>query len=55
MSIDEMLTIAEAAKYLKVSVPSIRNFLKDGRLPAYRNGKLIRIKRTDLDAFFKKL
>ena len=55
MTTDEWLTIAEAAKYLKLSTQSIRNYLKDKKMPAYRNGRVIRIKRTDLDAFFKKL
>jgi len=55
MTTDEWLTIAEAANYLKLSTQSIRNYLKDKKLPAYRNGRVIRIKRTDLDAFFKKL
>ena len=54
MTTDEFLTISEAAKYLKLSIPIVRNYLKSGRLPGYRNGKLIRLKRTDLDAFFKK-
>jgi len=51
---EEWFTIAEAAKYLKVSIQSIRNFIKDNRLPSYRNGQVIRLKRTDLDAFLKK-
>jgi len=51
---DEWLTIAEAAKYLKLSVPSIRNYLKSGKLSSYRFGRVIRLKRIDLDALFKK-
>lgn len=54
MTIDEWLTIPEAAKYLKVSIPSIRNYIKSSRLSSYRNGHVIRLKRTDLDAFLKK-
>ena len=54
MTIDEWLTIAESAKYLKVSVPSIRIYVKSDKLPSYRNGHLIRLKRIDLDAFLKK-
>jgi excisionase family DNA binding protein len=49
----EWMTIEDAAKYLKVSVPSIRNYIKSGKLPSYRQGKLIRIKQSDLDTFLK--
>jgi excisionase family DNA binding protein len=51
---NEWLTIAEAAKYLKLSIPSIRNYLKSGKLSSYRFGRVIRLKRIDLDALFKK-
>ena len=54
MTTDEWFTIPEAAQYLKLSVPSIRNYIKSNRLPSYRNGQVIRLKRTDLDAFLKK-
>ena len=54
MTTDEWLTIAEAAKYLKLSIPSIRIYVKSGKLQSYRNGHVIRIKRIDLDAFLKK-
>ena len=47
----EWMTIEEAAKYLKVSVPSIRLYIKSGKLPSYRQGHLIRLKQSDLDAF----
>ena len=45
------MTIEEAAKYLKVSVPSMRLYIKSGKLPSYREGHLIRLKQTDIDAF----
>jgi excisionase family DNA binding protein len=54
MTTDEWLTIAEASKYIKLSIPSIRNYLKSGKLPTYRMGRTIRLKRSDLDALFKK-
>ncbi len=49
----EWMTIEEAAKYLKVSVQSIRNYIKSGKLPSYRHGRLIRLKQSDLDAFLR--
>ena len=54
MEKDEWLTIQAAAKYLSLSVPTIRNYLKSGKLTTYRNGRTIRLKRVDLDSIFKK-
>lgn len=52
MSSEEWLTAAEAAKYLKVSKPTIYRLSAEGRLPFFtiagRGDR--RYKRTDLDA-----
>lgn len=53
MERDEWLTIEEAAKYLKLSVPAIRKYIGNGKLKHYRNGRIIRIKQSDLDSFLK--
>ena len=43
------VTVAEAAKRLRVSHPTIWRWIKAGKLPAYRVGpKTIRIKEADL-------
>lgn len=47
----EWMTIDEAARYLKVSVPSIRKYVKSGKIPSYRQGYIIRLNKADLDAF----
>lgn len=42
-----------AADFAGVSVKTIRRFIADGRIPAYRLGKrVIRIRRSDLEALF---
>src|SRR5687767_14291408 len=45
----ELLTIAEAAKALKVSIVTIHRWLNQGRLTAYRVGpRAVRISRSEL-------
>ncbi len=45
----ELLTVAEAAKVLRVSTVTLHRWLKAGRLPAYHVGpKAVRIRRGDL-------
>ena len=45
----ELLTIAEAAKALKVSTVTIHRYLNQGRLTAYRVGpRAVRINRSEL-------
>jgi excisionase family DNA binding protein len=52
MTNDEWLTIQDAAKYLKLSVPSIRKYVTNGKIPSYRGaGRIVRLKRSDLDNF----
>ena len=45
----DLLSVAEAAKLLRVSVATFKRWLKDGRLPAYHLGpRYVRIRRSDL-------
>ena len=52
MALDEhaqLLTVAEAAKLLKVSTVTLRRWLGQGLLPAYHVGpRAVRIRRSDL-------
>lgn len=50
----ELLTIAEAAKLLKVSTITLHRWLKQGRLPAYHVGpRAVRIRRQDLQSVMR--
>ena len=40
-----------AARLLGVQVRTVYRFIEDGRLPAYRFGRVIRVARADLDKF----
>ena len=46
----EYLTPAEAAGLLKVHERTVRRWIGQGRIPARRIGRLLRIRREDLDA-----
>ena len=47
-----LLTIKEAAQLLGCSVHTIRNYIKDNRLPCYRLGsRMIRLHPSDLKEF----
>jgi len=44
------ITIKQAAGYLGVSEPTVRNMISDGRLTAYRNGaRLVRLDLNEID------
>ncbi len=45
---EQYLTLPEAALRLKTSVVTIRRRIRSGRLKAYRNGRLLRIREADL-------
>jgi excisionase family DNA binding protein len=45
----EYISVAEASELLGVSQKVIRADISRGRLPAYRVGRLVRIKLADID------
>jgi excisionase family DNA binding protein len=47
---DELMTVAEIAAVLKLNQQTIRNWIDQGRLPAIRIGRRVRIKRSDFKA-----
>lgn len=50
----EVLDSREAALYLKVSVPSLRNMCSSGQVPYFKLGKRNRYRREDLEALLLK-
>jgi excisionase family DNA binding protein len=50
----EWLTIEDAAGYLKISIPTVRKYIRLKKLPCYRQGRIIRLKKEDLDNFLAK-
>ena len=46
---DPFLTVAEVAEMLKLNQQTVRNWIDQGSLPAFRVGRRVRIRRSDLD------
>jgi excisionase family DNA binding protein len=47
----DILTVTEAAKYLKVSVVTLRRYLWKRKISFFRPNRKILISKSDLDAF----
>lgn len=50
---NEWLGTAAAAELLGVQSRTLYRFIDEGRLPAYRFGRVIRVQRCDLEAFVR--
>ena len=46
----EWLTLRKAARYLDCSESTVRTWVDAGDLPAHQWGRIVRVKRSDLDA-----
>jgi excisionase family DNA binding protein len=51
---EDILSLKEAAAYLRLSENTLRRAIKEGVLPAAQLRGKIRIRKADLDALFKK-
>ncbi|RKD31389.1 DNA-binding protein [Thermohalobacter berrensis] len=52
---DEIMTISEVAKYLKISEVTTYKFVQEGKIPAFKIGRHWRVKKSDLMEFIEKL
>ncbi len=50
----EWLGVPGAARYLGVYLRTMYRFINEGEIPAYRFGRVIRIRRSDLDDFLER-
>lgn len=48
-----MMSIFEAAEYLKISVFSLRKLARENRIPSGKVGRQWRFRKEDLDAFLQ--
>ena len=51
--VTDMFTLRDAAAILQVSLPTMRGYVKSGKLKAKKFGQVWRIAEPDLDAFLK--
>lgn len=47
------MSTADAADYLGVTLRTVYRFIDDGQLPAYKFGRVIRVKEEDVQAFIE--
>jgi len=47
----QWLGTAEAARYLGITPRTLYRLIDEGQLPAYRFGRVIRLKQSDVDTF----
>lgn len=50
---EEIMTIREAAAYLKVSVPTVRNMIASKEIPFFQRGQVIRLNRGDINQWLR--
>ncbi len=55
MGIDDVqwMSTADAAKRLGITPRTLYRFIDEGQLPAYRFGRVIRLKQTEVDSFIE--
>ena len=49
----EWMSTAAAAEYLGITNRTLYRFIDEGQLAAYKFGRVIRLQRTDVDAFIE--
>lgn len=50
---EEIMTIKEAANYLKVSIPTVRNMITLKEIPFFQRGQVIRLFRRDVKEWLR--
>jgi len=52
---NEYITRAEAAKILRISLPTLRSWTLSGRLKSYRVGSRVRYKKTEVESAVREI
>ena len=51
-ALQQLITLQQASDKTQLSVRTLRRYIAEGRLTAYRAGRAIRLKPEDVDALF---
>ena len=47
----DLLTVEQAADYLNITAHSVHRLIRERRIPFLKVGRLVRLRRTDLEAY----
>ncbi|MDO4928653.1 MAG: helix-turn-helix domain-containing protein [Corynebacterium sp.] len=53
LSVEGWVNFEDVAEYLSLSKDTVRNWIKDGKLPAYRAGKMYKFKISEIDQWMR--
>ena len=48
---EELYTVEQAADYLNITAHFVRRLIRERRIPFLKVGRLVRLRRTDLEAY----
>lgn len=51
---DEILTVSDIARYLRVTSKTVYGLVRDGALRSFRVGRALRCRRSDVEAFISR-
>ncbi len=54
MEQEQMMSVKDVAAFLNVVPKTIYRLIEQGELPSYKVGKVIRIKRSDIEEYLEK-
>ena len=52
-SVSDLLTVSEAAEYLRISAWTLRHWVSDKKIAFIKIGRAVRFRKTHLDAFIR--
>ena len=51
---ERLLTIYEVAEFLHINAMTVYSWVRDGKIPAFKIGKVWRFRKTEIDEWLKK-
>ena len=54
MKVEKLLTVNETAKILRLNPETVARYIREGKIPAIKFGRVWRVEEKDLEEFIKK-